>query len=77
MASKNTMSRKNSLFLNTSVFNTTSLDYIEELNKPGILERLNETTFEDPNSIMNRRENEAALSFRVIRDRNKLTRDVS
>lgn len=77
MSSKNTHSRKNSLFLDTSVFNTTSRDYISELNKPGILERLNSTSFEDPSSLMYRKESEANLSFGYIRDKSKLTRDVS
>ena len=59
------------------VFNTTSQDYIEELNKPGILEKLNETSFDDANSIMHKKDDEANLSFAFLRDRVKLTRDVS
>ena len=79
MSSKHAQSRVNSLFLDTRVFNTSSKEYISDLNKPGALERLNSTSFEDPESIMNihSKRNASELSFGKIRDSNRVTQDVS
>lgn len=64
----------NALFLDTRVFNMSSAEYIPELSLPGALERLNS---EDGSSPLNRDKKDRMASFLDLRQKQRVSNDVS